>query len=656
VSRSLGRIHSQLILVTILLLFFLQLVSDFVETTYGLCLITTSMNINALSVLLMLLPLVLLSFRRGLPHKLAIVAGEVVVLCRILEPMLVTKARMIVSGIGVGCFLVFFPTLLLQKSQSDEKQTGLRSPLGLCIALALSIFFRTLGITIDISTYSWYQFIGWIMAAIAAIMIASLPQTRRDEDEYAKKVTSIWKLLGLTLGIMSVLVLVYFAFSSPTVISRWTQGNYIAITVVLISAVALFAIAVTLKSNIINRANLWVIMLLNGLFVSALVFTIASHQISFPSEQSGYPVDASPTSTVAHISLYLMLALSPVIMVDFAMLIEELVRSKPTPRQMGGCFLLGSLYLISIVFANIFTITYDYIPVIGPLFRDMLWLVFMIPGLAMVLSILFTNRNSSEFSYAPRVKGIIIGLMGFICAGTIVGVVINDSHPAIQTGEKASAAILTYNILVGRNVAGIRNYDGQLAKIRDIDADIIGLQESGTARIAGGNSDAVRYFASKLNLYSYYGPKTVTGTFGNALLSKYPIESARTFYMYGKGEQTACIEAQITVGSRTFSVFVTHLGNSGDPSQIYQQKAILERLEGKSNVILMGDFNFRPDTEQYRLTTHVLNNSWQLNSPAVIDKGRIDHIFLSPGIAVIDSEYLESNDSDHPALRTVIGL
>lgn len=67
--------------------------------------------------------------------------------------------------------------------------------------------------------------------------------------------------------------------------------------------------------------------------------------------------------------------------------------------------------------------------------------------------------------------------------------------------------------------------------------------------------------------------------------------------MYSKGEQTATIEVQITVGGKTFNVFVTHLGNSGP---LMQQEAVLQEVEGKEHIILMGDFNFRPDTEQYR--------------------------------------------------------
>jgi hypothetical protein len=81
-----------------------------------------------------------------------------------------------------------------------------------------------------------------------------------------------------------------------------------------------------------------------------------------------------------------------------------------------------------------------------------------------------------------------------------------------------------------------------------------------------------------LKLYSYYGPKTLTGTFGLALLSKYPILNPKTFYMESEGEQTATIWAQIFVGSTIFNIFVTHLGNYEDPaedrSQIIQQENI----------------------------------------------------------------------------------
>ena len=99
---------------------------------------------------------------------------------------------------------------------------------------------------------------------------------------------------------------------------------------------------------------------------------------------------------------------------------------------------------------------------------------------------------------------------------------------------------------------------------------IIGLQESDTARIAGGNADVVAYLADRLEMYSYYGPSPVSGTFGIALLSRYPIGNPRTYYLYSEGEQVAITDADIRIDDKSYKVFVTHLGNDGPMIQVRQ--------------------------------------------------------------------------------------
>ena len=142
---------------------------------------------------------------------------------------------------------------------------------------------------------------------------------------------------------------------------------------------------------------------------------------------------------------------------------------------------------------------------------------------------------------------------------------------------------MTYNIQQGYDENGYKNLPGQLEVIRRVDPDILGLQESDTARIANGNVDAVRTFADRLDMHSYYGPTTTTGTFGIALLSKYPIENPQTFFMYSEGEQTATIQAEITVDARRYQVFVTHLGNGGP---IFQLEDMLHLHHSFSGQIL----------------------------------------------------------------------
>jgi endonuclease/exonuclease/phosphatase family metal-dependent hydrolase len=230
-------------------------------------------------------------------------------------------------------------------------------------------------------------------------------------------------------------------------------------------------------------------------------------------------------------------------------------------------------------------------------------------------------------------------------------------QPTPQSGGAPALKVLTYNIQQGYSEDGLENYKGQLELIRSLDPDIIGLQESDTNRIAGGNSDIVRYLADNLDMYSYYGPKTVLGTFGIALLSKYPIERPGTYYLYSAGEQTASIHAQITVGE-TYNLYVTHLGNEGP---LVQQEALLKVANGEDNVIMIGDFNFKPDTPQYRMTVEMLDDSWLLKWSSGVDEqgldpvDRIDHIFVSPGMAIRDARYIFSPASDHPAFFVVIG-
>jgi endonuclease/exonuclease/phosphatase family metal-dependent hydrolase len=212
---------------------------------------------------------------------------------------------------------------------------------------------------------------------------------------------------------------------------------------------------------------------------------------------------------------------------------------------------------------------------------------------------------------------------------------------------------MTYNIQQGYDAQGQKNYDGQLALIRQMNPDVLGLQESDTSRIANGNSDVVRYFADRLGMYSFYGPKTVLGTFGIALLSRYPIENPHTFYMYSVGEQTATIVAEINANGKTYHIMVTHLGNDGPLPQL---EDVLGTLDDQQNIVLIGDFNLKPTTNQYRLATAVLDDAW-VRAGSPMPSGteweadqRIDYVFVSPQVEVSSAQYVPTSLSDHPTL------
>lgn len=654
------------LLYTLLFLVFLQLLTDFVEAIYVFGLLGTSIPVEIVSVLLFLSPLVLLLLPRGLSGWALVMVGELMVVCRVAEAALDPRGKMLVSGLGVACALVLLPSLLRQMGEGEGASSGLRLGAGLTAAVSLSILLRAFGSGSDISTAGPTQAIGWVLASGAGVLLvwrqAGMPPSSTGAPAaVTRDRLSLGRTVALCLGVVGALVVWYFVFSSPTVIARWTGFSYPGIVAAAAAAVCLFALVVGVKPGLLAGLSRRTVGLWNLAFGLCLVLTIAGHQVRFPADVAAYPLAPNPAlHWLYQAPLYLMVLLHPVVVIDLMLLCQELVTGRPRPRALGAGFSVAGLYLLLIVFAQVFTTVYDYIPVVGPLFRDRFWLVLLAAWAVMALPVLAVSRRSVDEIRTARgwqAGRVFFGAVALAAVCSVAGVLITAARPTAPSTGATSLKILTYNIQQGYGRDGRKSYEGQLDLIRRVDADIVGLQECDTTRIANGNSDVVRYIADKLDLYSTYGPKTVAGTFGIALLSKYPIENPRVFYMYSEGEQTATIEAQVWVGEKRFTVFVTHLGNGGP---MVQQRAVLAEVKGKENVILMGDFNFRPDTEQYRLTAAMLENSWLVKWPGGndsqgVDLARaIDHIFVSPGTRVTDSTYLPGPHSDHPALTSTI--
>jgi endonuclease/exonuclease/phosphatase family metal-dependent hydrolase len=657
-----NRAVAGVVLYAVLFLFFLQLLSDFVAAIYAFGLLETSMTAEVASVLLLFSPVLLLLFRKPLAGWPLVLLGEAMLVCRVAETMLDTRGRMIVAGLGVGCFMLLLPSFLQRRTGEGKSNRGPVLGTSLVIGLALSILFRVLGSGTDISTSGWTRPIGWILAALGGVLMLGLLRRGGQLPGDSPPPRLGWgRTAGLCLGLLGSLTVLYFAFASPNVIARWTGANYLWIVSLMVLALVLFALAMAserLRATIVNRrATLaW-----NGLFLLSLVLTILAHQVSFPSDPAAYPLAEPATTALHHVPLVITLLTFPVVLLDFFLLAQELGAGAPSTRALGGGFGLAALVLLVLIFGHVFTTVYDYIPVVGPFFRDRFWLVYLLTGAGMALPVLLVRRESYVLGRPFDLLGLrtlFPAAVALLCLGAVAGVLLTAAAPPAPPSSTNSLTVMTYNVQQGYSEDGLLNFDGQLELIRQQAPDLLGLQEIDTNRIAGGNADLVRYFADRLDMQSYYGPKTVPGTFGIALLSRYPIENARTFYMFSEGEQTATIAAQITVDEKTINVFVTHLGNGGP---IVQQEAFLQELAGLENVIAMGDFNFRPDSEQYALTTAVLRDSWLLKWPeGAADQGidpfdRIDHIFVSPGTEVGLSHYLVSPESDHPAMVSEIG-
>lgn len=630
-------------------LFFLQLLSEFIEAIYTFGLLGTDVPPEIALVLILLAPVLLLLGPRQVTNRWPLTLAALVIFSRLALPLLDTRGRMLVAGVGAAAFMLWLPAELAVLGRERRSAASVSLAAGLGVSLALLNLMRAWFHGIDPSLAAGFQAIGWVLGVAAVVLLA----TRRAQPLVLQPPLAQGRFGSLALralGIVSCVALPYLALAAPNVVARWVDANY-ALTVALLGlalagGLAIGAWRATWLTNLARPALLaW-----NSLFLAALLLTILPQQIAFPADPAGYPLDSPSASPLADLPVVLMLLLSPVILANLAYAARGVIDEVPSLRSLGGAFALGSLWLLLLIFGQVFTTVYDYIPVVGPLWRDKFWLVYTLAVGGMVLPLLAAPPRPAQATRVP--VGVAVAA-GVLAAVAVAGALVTASRPAAVPPASPGLRIVTYNIQQGYREDGQRGHADQLALLRSLDADIIGLQESDTNRISGGNADLVRYFADQLDMYSYYGPSPVVGTFGVALLSRYPIDSPRTFYMHSTGEQTAAIAAQVTVRDQTYNVYVTHLGNGGP---LIQQQQVLADVAGKDNVLLMGDFNFRPDSEQYALTTTMLDDAWLLRWPSgADDQGnaptkRIDHLFVSPGASIANARYIASPASDHPLL------
>ncbi len=638
---------------------FLCSLTVFIEATYIFGLLGTDIPAEIAYVLFLLSPFLLLLRPRLVESRIFMTAAGCLGLAAWAVSLpLDTRWRMLASGLSCGFFLLYFAA----RVRHGEDGSGNASTAA-CGGVLLSVLFRAFhsGNLFLEDAFSAMT-CALLAAAGIALLIFSRPDSAPDPAavrEPARPRPSL-RSLGIALGLFSCALLLYFAFSSPAVMARWIGAEYPAVVAVEAGALVLFAVLWRLAPAFRARLTAGLLAAWNLAFAAAFAVSLLLLQPSLGAG-AGFPVYAAQPGILARALFWAMLVLHPVIYADIALLVREIRAVRPTPRGFVRGFAAGSLFLLIAVFSQVFTTVYDYIPVIGPWFRDRFWLVMGVPGLVLTLSALLVGRTSDE-ERAPGKQGIVpVSLIAAAAAAAVIAAGISGARPGAPAGNASALRVLTYNIQQGCGKTGEISIKEQMELMRGLDPDVIGLQETDTARAAGGNSDVVRFLADGLGMHSYYGPSPVSGTFGVALLSRYPILNARTFFMPSRGEQTAAIEADITAGGKTISILVTHLGNDGD---MPQQKLIIGAAESAvgagAPVIAMGDFNFDPTTEQYARTAAVLGDAWETAARRTADPGtrdpagRIDHIFVSPDIRVAQIRYLPPGLSDHPAMFAVL--
>lgn len=171
----------------------------------------------------------------------------------------------------------------------------------------------------------------------------------------------------------------------------------------------------------------------------------------------------------------------------------------------------------------------------------------------------------------------------------------------IATADRPSVRVVTYNIHACVGVD--RRYEPAriAAVLREIDADIVCLQEVDIRRGTRLHGDQAAYLAEATGCQIILGaaPRGHRGRFANAILTRFPVTAARAIDLaVSDYEPRAALDAELIIGDRVLRVLATHFGLHAGERQLQANRLIAALDEpftpghGAAHaVLLVGDLN-----------------------------------------------------------------
>lgn len=238
---------------------------------------------------------------------------------------------------------------------------------------------------------------------------------------------------------------------------------------------------------------------------------------------------------------------------------------------------------------------------------------------------------------------------------------------------------------------GGKLFDSLLSFLHKENADILTLQEvcNGQNPKLPSNERTLELLTHTLKYnYSFFSPcylaKSSKGKVerGNAILSRFPIQhTCHVFYdkLYGaysdnKPEDFPFFprtlqHALIQIKNKNVNVFNTQgiwaADGKDNKRRLKMSKIILNKIKGKENVILAGDFNTQPKTKTIQnIEKHLKNvfkdllkttfNTKRKNNP-VFSNIVVDMVFVSRNIEIVNQDCPQVDISDHlPLVCTLL--
>ncbi len=222
--------------------------------------------------------------------------------------------------------------------------------------------------------------------------------------------------------------------------------------------------------------------------------------------------------------------------------------------------------------------------------------------------------------------------------------------------------VVSFNTQHCRNfISGKIDYEKVVQLIKDLDADIIGLNEMRGEGPLEGYEPQMQILAELTGYHYYFAPAIMmcgNSPYGNGLLSRFPIKHAEIIPIPDPIEKTGnlyyetrCILKAVVDIGKDLTVMVSHFGLNDD-EHVNAVNTLLPALE-KTNCIFMGDLNSTPENavldgiRAQMFDTAELFNENKLSFPSDTPREKIDYIFTSRDIEVTYADIPNIVVSDH---------
>lgn len=222
-----------------------------------------------------------------------------------------------------------------------------------------------------------------------------------------------------------------------------------------------------------------------------------------------------------------------------------------------------------------------------------------------------------------------------------------------------SVRVMSYNIHHGQGMDGKID----LQRIADVilasEADLVALQEVDDKVNRSGRVDQVGELARLTGMHGLFGKQIDHGggEYGQGILSRYPLTSAKVHLLPGKPEweQRIAFSAEVLHPEQTLTFVTTHLNHLSEENRIEQVEKLnqLEMAWGHP-IIIGGDFNSLPASPPMQFLEKKWTNATAgpslLTFPADQPNRQIDFILFAgkDAFEVVKTEVIpESVASDH---------